>query len=97
MKIKLKELFRKKEDDLDLNLDEELNDPDIRIETYEMTEDPQAKEELWDKIKKHQKLYITAMRSPWDFCLSCCSGLGHFYSSTPEAPILPQTALREMT
>ena len=73
MKIKLKELFRKKEDDLDLDLDEELNDPDIRIETYEMTEDPQ------------------------DFCLSCCSGLGHFYSSTPEAPILPQTALREMT
>ena len=55
MKIKLKELFRKKEDDLDLDLDEELNDPDIRIETYEMTEDPQAKEELWDKIKKHQK------------------------------------------
>ena len=44
MKIKLKELFRKKEDDLDLDLDEELNDPDIRIETYEMTEDPQAKE-----------------------------------------------------
>ena len=40
MKIKLKELFRKKEDDLDLDLDEEL---------------------------------------------------------TPEAPILPQTALREMT
>ena len=38
MKIKLKELFRKKEDDLDLDLDEELNDPDIRIETYEMTE-----------------------------------------------------------
>ena len=33
MKIKLKELFRKKEDDLDLDLDEELNDPDIRIET----------------------------------------------------------------
>ena len=31
MKIKLKELFRKKEDDLDLDLDEELNDPDIRI------------------------------------------------------------------
>ena len=29
MKIKLKELFRKKEDDLDLDLDEELNDPDI--------------------------------------------------------------------
>ena len=52
MKIKLKELFRKKEDDLDLDLDEELNDPDIRIETYEMTEDPQVKEELWDKIKK---------------------------------------------
>ena len=97
MKIKLKELFRKKEDDLDLDLDEELNDPDIRIETYEMTEDPQAKEELWDKIKNIRSLYITAMRSPWDFCLSCCSGLGHFYSSTPEAPILPQTALREMT
>ena len=37
MKIKLKELFRKKEDDLDLDLEEELNDPDIRIETYEMT------------------------------------------------------------
>ena len=34
MKIKLKELFRKKEDDLDLDLDEELNDPDIRIAKY---------------------------------------------------------------
>ena len=97
MKIKLKELFRKKEDDLDLNLDEELNDPDIRIETYEMTEDPQAKKNCGIRLKNIRSLYITAMRSPWDFCLSCCSGLGHFYSSTPEAPILPQTALREMT
>ena len=43
-----------------------------------MTEDPQVKEELWDKIKNIRSLYITAMRSPWDFCLSCCSGLGTF-------------------
>ena len=97
MKIKLKELFRKKEDDLDLNLDEELNDPDIRIETYEMTEDPQAKEELWDKIKKHQKFVHNRNAITMGLLFILLFGLGTFYSSTPEAPILPQTALREMT
>lgn len=98
MKIKLKELFRKKEDDLDLDLNEELNDPDIRIETYEMTEDPQAKEELWDKIKKHQKFVHNRNAITMGLLFNPAVRAGdHFYSSTPEAPILPQTALREMT
>ena len=78
MKIKLKELFRKKEDDLDLNLDEELNDPDIRIETYEMTEDPQAKEELWDKIKKHQKFVHNRNAITMGLLFILLFGLGTF-------------------
>ena len=78
MKIKLKELFRKKEDDLDLDLDEELNDPDIRIETYEMTEDPQAKEELWDKIKKHQKFVHNRNAITMGLLFILLFGLGTF-------------------
>ena len=78
MKIKLKELFRKKEDDLDLDLDEELNDPDIRIETYEMTEDPQVKEELWDKIKKHQKFVHNRNAITMGLLFILLFGLGTF-------------------
>jgi len=78
MKIKLKELFRKKEDDLDLDLNEELNDPDIRIETYEMTEDPQAKEELWDKIKKHQKFVHNRNAITMGLLFILLFGLGTF-------------------
>ncbi len=78
MKIKLKELFRKKEDDLDLDLDEEINDPDIRIETYEMTEDPQAKEELWDKIKKHQKFVHNRNAITMGLLFILLFGLGTF-------------------
>ena len=56
MKLKLKEFFKKKEDEEQILFEEAQEDPDIRIETFEMTPDPQEKEDFWTKIKKHEHL-----------------------------------------
>ena len=56
MKLKLKKFFKKKEDEEQILFEEAQEDPDIRIETFEMTPDPQEKEDFWTKIKKHEHL-----------------------------------------
>ena len=54
MKNKLKALFKKKTKEEQVL--PEAEESDIRIETFEMTSDPQEKEDLWEKLRKHKHL-----------------------------------------
>lgn len=57
MKIKLKELFKKKtEDPREMSSGAETQETDVRIESYEMTRPSEKLDDLWGKIKQHRNL-----------------------------------------